>query len=70
VAAETGLIVEASPIHIAGPGVTTVYSGLNPAFDLDVPPTGLIAEATPIHIAGPGVATVYLGNSGELFAEE
>ena len=66
----TGLIAEATPIHVGVPGTATEYFGLNPAFDPDVPPTGLLAEATPIHPAVPGVTTQYLGNSGELFADE
>ena len=59
--AETGLIGEATAIHIAAPGITTAYFGLNPALDPEVGPSGLMDEATAIHIAKPGVTTVHFG---------
>jgi hypothetical protein len=61
VSGEAGVLDEATPIHIAEPGVTTAYVGLNPAFDPDVGPSGLMEEATAIHVAEPGITTVYVG---------
>ena len=64
---------EATPIHIASPGITAEYFGnsgeLYPAITVLPAATGFAYdhEATAARVVSPGITTEYFGNSGDLY---